>query len=73
MVEPVETYVQGIPVYERRMENDFLIDRHEQKTLTYTGIINTTTQQSTHSRTSALFESPRAAASRAFSRAAAES
>ena len=42
--EPVESYVLGVPVYERRLENDFLIDREEQKHKTFTGIANTTTQ-----------------------------
>jgi phenylpropionate dioxygenase-like ring-hydroxylating dioxygenase large terminal subunit len=43
-IEPVERYVQGLPVYERRWENDYLIDREEQRDLTFTGISNTTTQ-----------------------------
>jgi phthalate 4,5-dioxygenase len=43
-MEPIERWERGIPIYERRVENDFLIDRQEQRTLTFTGISNTTTQ-----------------------------
>jgi phthalate 4,5-dioxygenase oxygenase subunit len=43
-IEPVERYIQNLPVYERRWDNDYLIDRDEQREVTFTGISNTTTQ-----------------------------
>jgi hypothetical protein len=43
-MEPVDRQILGLPLYERRRENDYLIDRDEQRDVTFTGVMNTTTQ-----------------------------
>ncbi len=43
-IEPAESWVRGLPVYERRRDNDYLIDRNEQRHISFTGIGNSTTQ-----------------------------